>query len=431
MWIVYEILFVIGLILYLPRALWRRRLPHRGWRMRLGRYPDPVVQSLQGKRALWVHAVSVGEVLAAQPLLRALTVAQPDDPLVLSVITPGGFEVASKAVAGRGIPVYFPLDLRPCVARALNAIRPRILILMESELWPTVIRQAHARGIPIAVVNGRLSPRAFRRYRLVRRWLGWIFTRVDCFVMQSQADADRLLQLGAPPGKVRVAGSLKWEASVRSRSSPQAMQEMARQLGLNGGQVVVVAGSTHRGEEAAVLEAFRAIRSTRADARLIIAPRHLERLAEVEGLARQAGFIPARLSQAAVGGEWQVGLVDTFGRLSFYYGLATVVFIGGSLIPHGGQNPLEAAGLGRPIVFGPSMHNFAAIVQDLLAHRAARQLRSPAELTAAFQDLLTHPGDAQAMGRRAHELTERSQGAAQRTLEALRPLLGSSFSSRL
>ncbi|MBI2104338.1 MAG: 3-deoxy-D-manno-octulosonic acid transferase [Candidatus Omnitrophica bacterium] len=426
MWILYELLFAIGLLLYLPRAVWRRRLPHPGWTMRLGRYPEPVARALGGRRTIWVHAVSVGEVLAVRPLLTALRQAAPAEPLVLSTITPSGFSMAERHVGAGGVAVYFPLDLSLCASRALEALRPRLLLLMESELWPTVIRLAAARGVPVAVVNGRVSPRSFARYRLARPWVRSMLSRVAIFLMQSQADADRLLQLGAPQDRVRVVGSLKWDASLLARPDPEAVRQLAGRLGLGGRDMTLVAGSTHRGEEAAVLGAFQALRASRADARAVIAPRHLERLDEVERLARQAGFAVARLSQADGAGRWQVGLVDTWGQLPLYYGLASIVFIGGSLIPHGGQNPLEAASLGKPVVFGPSMHNFEAIAHQLLAHRAARQVASGEELSRALAELSLHDADAQAMGRRAEELTQEFQGATQRTLQALAPLFGDS-----
>lgn len=391
--------------------------------MRLGRYPRRVAESLHGRQALWIHAVSVGEVLAAQPLLRALTQAYPHYVSVVSTITPGGFEVASKQVGERAIPIYFPLDLRGCIGRALDTLRPRILLLMESELWPTVVRLTKARGIPIAVINGRVSPRAFRRYQWIRPWLAGMLDQVGLFLMQSQTDADRLVQLGAPLNKVQVVGSLKWDASLGSRPSPRAIQEAAARIGVGVQDAVLVAGSTHRGEEQAVVAAFQTIRASHPGARLIVAPRHLERLAEVEGLIRQARFTSVRLSQDPLVPRWDIGVVDTFGQLPCYYGMATIVFIGGSLIPHGGQNPLEAASLGKPIVFGPSMHNFADISHQLLAHHAARRIERAEELASLFQELLEQPAQTQEMGLRAQELTERLQGASQRTLEALQPLL--------
>lgn len=423
MWLAYEILFLIGLLLYLPKALWRRRLPHRGWSMRLGRYPEAISERLKGRRSIWIHAVSVGEVQAVRPLVRALAQRVSQDAMVLSTVTPGGFEVASQQMAGRGLAIYAPLDLHGCVRSALDALHPRCLLLVESEFWPTVIRLTKARGVPIAVVNGRISSRAFPRYRCIARALTGTLKRMDLFLMQSQTDAERIIQLGADPARVIVTGNLKWDASLGARPSPDAVRETAARLGLNGEEPVIVAGSTHRGEETTLLEAFRAVRALHPNVRLIVAPRHLERVGELADLIRDAGFTASRLSQGNGRGAWDIGIVDAFGELPSYYALANIVFIGGSLIPHGGQNPLEAASLGKPIVFGPFMHNFADIAQQLTAHQAARQLESPAELTTTFQALLTDRADTLAMGARARALTERSQGAVQRTLDALQPLL--------
>ena len=423
MWWLYEVLLILGSLAYLPKALWRRRLPHRGWTMRLGRYPAHVSDGLRGRRPVWIHAVSVGEVQAVRPLIRALQERPVGGTLVLSTVTPGGFQMAQECVEPGGVAVYFPLDLRASVRRALGALHPRALLLVESELWPTVIREAKARGIPVVLVNGRISARAFRRYRWVKRWVAGTLNQADGFLMQSQEDADRLVELGAPARLVQVTGNLKWEAGLFARPTPSQIEETAGQLHLHGQEVLMTAGSTHRGEERALLESVRALRNRHPHLRLILAPRHLERVAEVEELVRSAGLTPCRLSQSDAQAGWDVGLVDAFGQLPRYYGVATVVFIGGSLIPHGGQNPLEAAGLGKPLVFGPFMHNFAEIAQALISNQAARQLADPSQLTGALEGLLSDPAATAAMGSRAQRLVERSQGALTRTLAFLDPLL--------
>jgi 3-deoxy-D-manno-octulosonic-acid transferase len=257
----------------------------------------------------------------------------------------------------------------------------------------------------------------------IKPWLRGVLGGVDRFLMQSQSDADRIIQMGAPESRVHVTGSLKWDASLSTRPSPELIRETAERLGLNGKEPVLVAGSTHRGEEQAVLHAFRGIRGFHRGARLILAPRHLERLAEVEGLVRDAGLRSVRLSQTEHAASWEVGLVDTFGQLPRYYGVGSIVFIGGSLIPHGGQNPLEAASLGKPVLFGSSMDNFSTIAHELLGHHAALQVADGRELAQLFEELLDNPAQAQAIGARGRELTERFRGATQRTLEALQPLL--------
>jgi 3-deoxy-D-manno-octulosonic-acid transferase len=418
MWLIYEFFYCLGFLAYLPRALWRRRLPHAGWSMRLGRYPKRVAKSLGGRRPVWLHAVSVGEVLATRPLLRALADERPETPIVVSTITPAGFDVASQQPGV--IPIYFPLDLRGPVRRALSSLNPICLLLLESELWPNALCEAEARNIPIAVVNGRLSPRAFARYQIARPWAAAMLKRVTLFLMQSQADADRMLAIGAPAQRVRVTGSLKWDASLSARPDPQAVAAAAGKLGLTRDSLVIVAGSTHRGEEALVLKAAETLRAAHPGLRLILAPRHIERLDEVEALVRQAGWRPVRTSRLQHEQDWDAAIVDSFGQLPFYYAMATAIVIGGSFIPHGGQNPLEATSLGKPVVFGPSMHNFEAIAHQLLAHHTARQASGASELPGLLAELLEHPDEARKMGARAQTLTEEFQGATGRTMELLK-----------
>lgn len=426
MWFLYELGLLLAFALYVPKALLRRRLPHPGWSMRLGRYPAPLRRQLSRRPSIWLHAVSVGEMMAARPLLAALAERYPDCGLALSTVTTTGFKVAQRladSLGERASAIYFPLDLRVCVRRALAAVQPRLLILMESELWPIAIHLARARHVPVVVVNGRISAKAFRRYRLVRPLLHGMLDGVALFLMKSEEDAERIRSLGAAPSKVRVMGSLKWDASLTTRPSSDEVRATAVRLGLEAGAPVIVAGSTHRGEEAALVEAYQRLREGGLLSRLIIAPRYPERVAEAEALIVRAGLRGLRASQASGGGGWDVAIIDSVGHLARYYGLATVVFIGGSLIPHGGQNPLEAASLGKPVVFGPFMHNFADIAQPLIAGKAAIQLRAADELAQTLRSLLADPASAGAMGRRAQALTERAAGATQRALAALEPLL--------
>jgi len=424
MWLIYEVLLVIGLILYLPSALWRRRLPHRGWTMRLGWYPADVTKRLERPGAIWIHAVSVGEVMAVPPLIQRFVTEYPERPLVVSTMTPSGFAVASKVLGDQAVIIYGPLDLRWVVRRALQVIRPRVLLLVESELWPVWIHLSTTQRIPVVVINGRVSARAYRRYLWVKPWLKGMLESVDQFLMQSDQDAQRLIAMGAPPDRVKVLGSLKWDASVALRPSEDAHHALAQRLRVDGEAPLIVAGSTHRGEELVLMEAFQALRRHHPSARLVIAPRHLERVGEVEALSRRGGLSVQRASQLGPSSRpWDVVIVDSLGQLPLYYGLATAVFVGGSLIPHGGQNPLEPASLGKPIMFGPFMDNFAEIASQLTAHQAATQLANEQELAKTLQDFLTNRTHAQAMGQRAKELTERFAGCTQRTFAALNPLL--------
>lgn len=426
MWFIYEILLFLGLLLYVPKGFWRRRLPHRGWLMRLGGYPASIRQRMTRPGAVWIHAVSVGEVMAAQPLIQKLLAGDPQAPLALSTITPTGFQVASRIVGERGVVIFAPLDFRFAVRRALALIRPRIVLLMESELWPTLIRLTTARGIPLVVVNGRVSQRAYQRSLRVKRWLAPCVQRLDLCLMQTDADAKRLIRMGALKERVKVLGNLKWDAGVAARPPQDEWDALRHRLGLKPDEPVIVAGSTHRGEETELLNAFHVVRASVHAARLIIAPRHLERVGEIEGLIRQRQLAGQRTSRLLGTPErWDVAIVDTLGQLPTYYGLATVVFVGGSLIPHGGQNPIEPASLGKPVLVGPWMHNFAEITERLLTHQAVWQVHGGSELTTHLTRLLADGAAAAMMGRRAQELTEESLGCAQRTLDALAPFLAS------
>lgn len=434
----YQALLVLGLIVvYLPVSLWRRRLPHRGWTMRLGCYPADVRSRLADARpTIWLHAVSVGEAIAAKPLVAQLRRRYPHVRLVISTITPTGFAVASKDYAEVATVIVAPFDLRWCVARAFRLIRPSVLLLMESELWPVWIDEAQRQEVPVAVVNGRMSERAFNRYQRVRGLMTRMMRSVSRYLMQSQVDAARIRRLGAPEDRVAVLGSLKWDASLGSRPEPSALDALKSRIGWQPDQPLIVAGSTHRGEETALLDALKQIRQQQPAARLIIAPRHIERAADIERLVGERGFSVRRVSRVP-GSEGtccstqrvpsepgtDVLIIDTLGQLPSYYALATVVFVGGSLIPRGGQNPLEPAGLGKPVVFGPSMDNFAEIAQQLIASEAAVQLRGPHELAPTLLDLLQRPDYAQQLGRNAKATVERCRGASDRILLALDPLL--------
>lgn len=423
MWFFYELLYLLGYLIYLPGAVARRRLPHSGWRMRLGCYPKSVLDTLQNRETFWLHAVSVGEFMAARPLIDALHREQPQTPIVCSSVTPGGYGLARKHVDGKGVPIYLPMDLKCPIRRAINRLHPKILILMESEIWPRLIQQSEEVHVPVVVVNGRVSDRTYARAKRRLRWVRPVLNRVSFFLMQSEQDAARVRELAGERAKIRVTGNLKWDASFSFAPSAEDLNQKRHELHIDEGDSVLTAGSTHRGEEKALLNTLRQLNtSAERPVRLILAPRHLERLPEVEAEIRSAGFRYVRYSQSA-SKDWQVLLVDVFGQMPLLYGLADAVFIGGSLIPHGGQNPLEAAALGKPTVFGPHMHNFSEITRQLLEAEAAEQLESAASLLPAVRSLLENPTRTAAIAENARKLSHQSLGATQLTFEAINELL--------
>jgi len=371
---------------------------------------------------MWVHAVSVGEAMAAAPLARELAARHPEIPLLASTVTETGRGVAEQRLPATRF-VFFPLDFGWVVGRALDRLRPRLVLLTETELWPNFLAACRRRGIPVVVINGRISPRSFPRYRLVRRWFGRVLSDVRLFCMQTAQDAERILLLGAPADRVRVVGNLKYDLATLD-AAPDPAGARAR-LTLSPDRRLIVGGSTHRGEEELLLEAFLALSDSRKDLCLLLAPRHPERLEEVERLVRRAGLACVRRSQlpARPLDGASVILLDTMGELAALYAAAAVVFIGGSLIPHGGQNLLEPAAVGRPVLHGPHMGNFIEM-RDLFRHAgAAFQVEDGKGLRQELSTLLDDPGLADQMGKAGREIVEAHRGATRRTADLVDALL--------
>jgi 3-deoxy-D-manno-octulosonic-acid transferase len=418
LYLVYSILLGLAFAAALPFYLWKGARTGKylsSFRERLGRSLPPL--GADGAPALWVHAVSVGEVLIARPLGEALRQRLPGQRVVLSTTTLTGMALARQ---GAGSAVFFaPFDLRGPVRRALEAVRPRLLVLVETELWPNLIHEARRSGARVAIVNGRLSPRSYSRYRFFRRLLRPVLRDVDLFLMQSEAHANRIRALGAPPDRVSVPGNLKYDALPEPRPTPLLGAVRAR-----GGRLWV-AGSTMDGEEEKVLDAFAAIRAAAPDLRLVLAPRHPERFASAVAAVEGRGMSWQR--RTALGeSPWTEGdvlVLDTIGELAALYEAAAVVFVGGSLVEAGGHNVLEPAAAGKPVVVGPHMENFREIAEAFVAEDALIQVAGEAELTRMVGALLSEPTRAAAMGARARALVERHRGAMNRTAEALVSLL--------
>jgi 3-deoxy-D-manno-octulosonic-acid transferase len=422
-YILYSALLSLAFALAVPWYLWKDRGTGRyraSFRERLGRLPAGLADA--AAPAVWIHAVSVGEVLAARPLIRALRDRLRGHRIVLSTTTVTGQALARRTVGEADAVFFAPFDWVGPVRQALAAVRPALLVLVETELWPNLIRQARLAGARVAVVNGRISPRSFRRYRLVSPLLRRVLGEVDLFLMQAEAHAERIRALGAPPGRVRVTGNLKYDALPEARTPAP----LARLL-LDGhlDRPLWIAGSTVAGEEEHVLRALREVRARVPDVRLVIAPRHPERFTEVPPLAERAGFAATR--RTALGDRpWTDGdvlVLDTMGELAQVYALATVVFVGGSLEPAGGHNVLEPAVAGRAVVVGPHMENFQEIADLFRDEDALVQVGSPRELGGAIAGLLSDPERRRAVGERARALVARHRGAVASTLHALAELL--------
>jgi 3-deoxy-D-manno-octulosonic-acid transferase len=423
MWVLYQACYAAALALAGPFLLAFR-----------GRHYAPTVGPRLGPRrheparhAWWIHAVSVGEVGVATTLARALATRLGERRLLLTTTTPTGQERARAAaeqppLRGRTTVAYLPFDLGPAVRRFLDQFSPSLLVLVEGDLWPLVLRRTRDRDVPIVVVNGRISDRSFGRQRLLRPLLGPLHRPVAHWAMQTAADRDRLVALGVPKDRVSVTGNLKFETG-----DPPPAPEARRLIeNLAAGRPVLLAGSTAAGEEEQVLEAFERIGGG-ARGLLVLAPRHPERFGAVARQVSARRLSCRRRSEPGAAGApataVDVLLLDSLGELAGLYRSATAAFVGGTLVPRGGHNPLEPARFGVPVAVGPSMENFREIADAFDAASAWRRVRDAPELARVFAEWLEDPAAASALGARGRELVESNRGALARTVALLEPLL--------
>ncbi len=391
---------------------------------KLGFIPLSVIKARTGEPVIWVHSVSVGEVLAAAPLVAELRKHFPGHQLLLSTTTVTGHGVCLKRVASRGdLVIYFPLDIPCAVRRVMNLFSPRLIIIMETEIWPNLIRQARRRDIKLLLANGRLSDKSFRRYRRFKPFVRELLRSFSFIGMQTEEGRESMERLGAPPDVLGVTGSMKYEAALSSAPSEAEVETLRNELRFPERRVIV-AGSTHRGEEQLIAKAYMELREKYADLFLVIAPRHPERFQEVENWLRQRA-IPYRKRSAGPGAASgsRVMLLDTLGELTKFYGVASVAFVGKSLTRKGGHNPLEPAACGKPVVFGPEMQNFREAADVLVGEGGAIQVSGFRELVSAFDDLLSDEAAAREMGRRARSAVESQTGGVARTLAQVRASL--------
>jgi 3-deoxy-D-manno-octulosonic-acid transferase len=365
----------------------------------------------------------VGEVLTARPLIAELRRRYPKLRLFLSTTTLTGQQLARRNVADVDAVFYFPFDWTFAARRTLNLVKPRLFVMIETEIWPNLLRECRRRGVKTILVNGRISFRSYPRYRLVKPFFRRVLDDVDRLCVQGEETARRLVQLGADPARIVVTGSLKFDSldPVPGRGRERVL----RFFRMSPNRPVLMAGSTLKGEEEAVLRAFNRVRTSGSNALLILAARHPERFADVERLCRHEGLTTIRRSELPIDAEPRADAVilDTIGELAQLYRIATVVFVGGSLVPWGGHNILEPAVFGKPIVFGPHMQNFAEIADTFLANGAAVQVRSDRELEDIVVSLMGDPVRRARLGAAARALVEANRGAKDKTLGVITDLL--------
>lgn len=415
----YNILLPFAFVVVLPGYLGRmfRRGGFRGdFGQRFARYAPGLRERFRHREWIWVHAVSVGELLIALKLLEELHRRNPAWQFIVSSTTSTAHALAVGRQQDWWVPVYTPVDFAPVVRRALDLVQPRAVILTESEMWPNFVWQAADRGLPILLVNARVSPRSARRYRRFARLLRSVTRRLAAVGLQEAAHAELWEHLGVGPERRHVTGSVKYDPAA-GRGKARDFRPLLERFGFRPGDPVLLAGSTHEGEEEVLAEALVALRTRFPAARLVIAPRHVERTGQILARLAPTGLRAARRTSDPDGTAPDVLLLDTTGELRDWYACADVVFIGKSLAGRGGQNPVEAILAGRPVLFGPSMENFASLRDALLDHGGAREVRDAGSLAEAAASLLASPEQREAMTRAAASALRAHQGATARTAD--------------
>ena len=424
-YLIYSLLLALGLLLSSPwwivQAI-RQGKYRAGLRERLGVVPERLRLGANERR-IWVHAVSVGEVLAISSLLGTLRASFPEHRVVLSTTTLTGQTLARQRFGEENV-FYFPIDVGWCMRRWIRAVRPELVVLAETEFWPNFLRRAKTSGAPVAVVNARISDRSFPGYLRFRGLLRGILRNVDAFAAQSSEDARRLVEIGAEPSRVMVAGNLKFE--VTSPTEPEFVRWLREEVTQEHAGPIIVAGSTVEGEEPIVLGAFDGVVKKFPRAVLVLAPRHKERFDSVAGLVQQRGALSLRRSSwngvRSSGLAGGVVLLDSIGELASMYALADIAFVGGSLVPRGGHNILEAAQFGAPVITGPYTENFRDIMRAFIDEDAV-VVAQPGEFASELLELLNDDVKRRSIGERGLKVIGANAGATGRTLEILRGLV--------
>lgn len=433
MYLAYSLLLTVGLLILIPNFIYQA-LAHgkylSGLRQRLGSIPE--VQP-SGKPVIWLHSVSVGETQAARPLIDSIRTTFPNHALVVSTITQTGQKLAHQLLADQTSAIfYFPFDWKWSVRRTLKRVKPSLVLLMETELWPNFLNVCATQGIPVALVNGRISRQSFRRYSLIRGFMRSVLANLNVAIMQTEKDAERISALAVSPTHVFVSGNLKFD-SKHPVSTNGKIDELVQRFGLSSTVPLILAASTHDPEEKVVLDSFEILRRSQS-VRLILAPRHPERFEEVASLIQSRGFTWARRSGTPRSSDIDVDIIllDSIGELPSLYRFASVCFVGGSIVDKGGHNVLEPASVGTCIVTGAHTHNFDEIVNLLLAADGLEQLppvefdSAPNLLAETLVRLIQDKTKRAEMSQRALAVVEANRGSTLKTIELLRPLILSS-----
>ena len=429
---IYDIALFLAYLLYLPFYALRGRV-HGKIFTRLGFFKRDDFLAIRGKDVIWIHAVSVGEARAAESLVQLIRQEWPKKRIVISTVTPTGHEIVKRIVNENELVFYAPLDISLVVGKFLRHIAPSFLIIMETEIWPNLIRLSKRRGVSVVVVNGRISDRSYRRYNRLKSLLKPVLLSMDLFCMQTEEAGQRVVALGARVGRVKITGNIKFDisADLKEPSFFSFLKESLR------GCLFFIAGSTHENEEEEMVDIYKSLRKDFNHLRMLIAPRHLERVDRIRRMIRFHGLEAVNLSHLSAsptGGSTrgsgpmslssgQVMLLDTIGDLNALYRLCDIAFVGGSLVKKGGHNPIEPALFGKPIIFGKHMDNFREIRDIFIGERAALEVDSPQALEYELRRLLGDPHERKALGDRAKALLDKNKGAAGRAFAEIRKII--------
>jgi len=422
----YNILITLLLILASPYFLFRSLFQEKFRRalpQRLGFFETPSF-----RRSIWVHAASVGEVFCSIPLLKKIKEEFPLFKIVLTTLTSTGNEAAKTRVPEADRVFFLPIDHPLIVKRAIEKIQPGILLIAETELWPNLLRACGEKGIPIVLFNGRISQRSFRRYLRFKFFFKECLKHISLFLMQTEEDRKRIFEIGGESQKIRTVGNLKFDQTFPPFTH-ETLSGVAKKLDLQGMEKILIAGSTHAGEEEILVSLYKALKEIIPPLVLILAPRHLERLEEVEGILRRESVAWSRKTTLIPGAgrsdQRQPGviLLDTMGELMGVYSLGTLVFVGGSLVPVGGHNPLEPLFFEKCVLFGPYMFNFLEISTRLIEEGGAIQVSGKEDLFSQLKRLFFDELDRKAVGEKGHQFLQKHRGATRRMFGEIRPFL--------
>ncbi len=416
--ILYNIAFFIFGIFYLPYLMVTRRYRY-GMKDRLGILPEKIKAICSKNKIIWVHAVSVGEAKTAGILAPLLRKAYPGHKILFSTVTHTGNKVAGTIAAGNEGVFYLPFDLSFIVDRVVKLIKPEIFISLETELWPNLIHSVYKSGSRLILANGRISNRSYPRYKKSKCFIAGLLKKFSLILMQSGLDAQRIIALGAPEEKVFVTGNLKFDIPLIDSGAKRI--ELRKKMNISENEVLIAAGSTHKGEEEILAGCFSNLKKDYPGLRLLIAPRHIERVQEIEKILAKNGFKTMKVSllglQPSTYSLQPVFILDTMGELKSMYAAADIVFVGKSLVRKGGQNPIEPASLGKPIIFGRHMFNFQDAAKILLESKAALEVENSEGLYSAIKFLLDNPEERKKLGINAKEAISKNSGSAQKTID--------------